>query len=113
MCAIMDDVLGWTAFCVTGKCIPWSGYTVQVNTKLTKPVPVDSFLKVVCNVTKVERRKVFMTAQLVLPTTDNCNDNDNHNDDKDDNDPSTMKEHVHAKAEGLVILNHGILPNIQ
>jgi hypothetical protein len=34
MCSVFDDIIGWTAFSVTGVCIPWSGYTVEVNTRL-------------------------------------------------------------------------------
>ena len=25
MCSVMDDVIGWVGFMVTGECIPWSG----------------------------------------------------------------------------------------
>lgn len=32
MTALMDDVIGWTGFCVTGSCVPWCGFTVQVST---------------------------------------------------------------------------------
>ena len=31
MTALMDDVVGWTGFCATGTCIPWSGFTAQVR----------------------------------------------------------------------------------
>ena len=30
-CALMDDAVGWTGFCVTGCVRPWSGFTVQVS----------------------------------------------------------------------------------
>ena len=36
MTAIMDDVIGWTGFCVTGACIPWCGFTVQVRVPLPR-----------------------------------------------------------------------------
>ena len=42
-CALMDDAIGWMGFCVSGEVKPWSGYTVQVNTALKKPVPVALF----------------------------------------------------------------------
>jgi acyl-coenzyme A thioesterase PaaI-like protein len=87
MCSVMDDVVGWCGFCVTGECRPWSGFTVQINTSLTKPVMVNSTLLVVAVVTKVERRKVFIEAKLYDPQDDS----------------------VHAECEGLVILNKGIL----
>jgi len=71
MCAVMDDVLGWTAFCVgateaeRGPAIaPWSGFTAQVNVTLSRPVPVGSLLCVEGEVKKVERRKVFVSASL-------------------------------------------------
>lgn len=60
MCAVMDDALGWMGFCCAqessnssevvtaegGWCVvPWSGYTVQVNTSLRQPVSVGSLLR--------------------------------------------------------------------
>jgi hypothetical protein len=45
MCAILDDVIGWLGFCQSGICRPWSGFTVQVNSGLKKPVAVGSVLK--------------------------------------------------------------------
>lgn len=88
MCSIMDDIVGWIAFCVTGSCRPWTGFTVQVNTALTKPVKVNSTLLLQAEITKVERRKVFVFAKLIDPAENNA---------------------VHATCEGLVILNKGIL----
>ena len=44
MCSIMDDAIGWIAFCVTGECKPWTGFTVQINTSLKKPVRVGQIL---------------------------------------------------------------------
>jgi len=88
MCSVMDDVVGWVAFCVTGACREWTGYTVQVNVKLQKPVPVNSVLLIEGVITKVERRKVFVKATLCDPAKDMA---------------------VHAECEGLVVLNKGIL----
>tara|TARA_B110000208_G_scaffold14006_1_gene17055 strand:- start:104 stop:775 length:672 start_codon:yes stop_codon:yes gene_type:complete len=31
MTALMDDVVGWTGFCASGACQPWSGFTAQVS----------------------------------------------------------------------------------
>lgn len=102
MCSIMDDIIGWTGFCASGRCLPWSGYTVQVNTKLMKPVPVGRVLLVECRIVRVEGRKVFVGAKLVDPTGD----------------VSVMEEGdrvsgavVYAEADGLVILNRGVLPS--
>jgi acyl-coenzyme A thioesterase PaaI-like protein len=89
MCSVMDDVVGWCSFLTTGFCRPWSGFTVQVNTSLCKPVPVDSTLLVRALITKVDRRKVYLEATLVDPT-------DNNN--------------LHAKCEGVAVLNREVLP---
>eukprot|EP01083_Nonionella_stella_P059633 156013_1 len=96
MCSIMDDIIGWTGFCVTGSCQPWSGFTVQINTSLTKPIQVGQVLKIECVIEKVERRKVYLKAKLVDPGLGN-NDND------------SGLEVCHARGEGLVIVNHGVL----
>lgn len=90
MCSIMDDVIGWVGFLVTGECLPWSGFTVQINSKLQRPVHVDSILLVQAEITKVERRKVSIEAVIKDP--------------KDPNDDC-----IHATAEGLVVVNRGVL----
>lgn len=90
MCSIMDDVIGWVGFLVTGECHPWSGFTVQVNSKLQRPVHVDSILLVQAKITNIERRKVSIEAVIKDPN----NDNDNC---------------VHATASGLVVVNRGVL----
>ena len=88
MCSLLDDVVGWCSFLVTGKCVPWSGYTVQINSSLKKPVPIRSFLKITATIVKIERRKVFVNASIVDP----------------------VEESEHATCEGLVVLNRGVLP---
>ena len=85
MCTVMDDVLGWTGFCATGRCVPWCGFTVQVNTKLQAPVKVGSWLRVEGRVTSVDGRKVRVAAKLVSPAADGG-------------------EVVHCEAEGLCIM---------
>jgi len=85
MCSVMDDIIGWTGFCVSGKCVPWSGFTAQVNTKLINPIPVNTILKLSCRIIKVEKRKVFLKAELVDPV-----------------DPKNEKKY--CEADGLVIL---------
>ncbi len=94
MCSVFDDIIGWTGFCATGKCIPWSGYTVQVNTKLCKPIQVHSILKVVCFIEKIERRKVWVRAFLFDPNIIRS---------------SADGEILHAEGEGLVILNKAVM----
>ena len=89
MCSSFDDIIGWTAFCVTGTCIPWSGYTVEVNSRLKKSVPLGSLLELECVVTKIERRKVYLHATLRKHVA-------LYNDEE---------EVVYADADGLFILN--------
>lgn len=87
MCAAMDDVMGWIGFCTTGKCLPWSGFTAQVNTSLKKPIPVNTYLKIEAKIVKREGRKVHIEAALIDPSSTNC---------------------MHATGEGLFILKKGI-----
>ena len=94
MCSIMDDGIGWIGFCVTGECRPWSGFTVQINTKLMKPVKVGQILMLRIKIDKVERRKVYSSAELVDPCIN-----------EDENDC----ECVYARGDGLVIVNRGVL----
>ena len=95
MCSLMDDIVGWLGFMTTGTCRPWSGFTVQVNTSLKKPIRVDSFLLVKATITNVERRKVSIFAELIDPAEESGEDNN---------------ENIHAIGEGLVVLNKGVLP---
>ena len=79
MCSLMDDVIGWTGFCATGVCKPWSGFTVQINTALKKPVDVGAWLRLEGEIVKIEGRKVSVRARL-------------------------LGADVHCEAEGLVVL---------
>lgn len=97
MCSIMDDIIGWTGFCASGRCLPWSGYTVQVNTKLMKPVPVGRVLLLECRIVRLERRKVFVVAKLTDPAEEG---------------DGGFDATIHAEADGLVILNRGVLPGL-
>ena len=94
MCSVMDDVIGWVAFCVTGRCIPWTGFTVQVNTSLKRPIRVNSILLVKAEISQVERRKVSVLATIVDPS-------------------QSEGPIVHAEGSGLVVMNRGILPEEQ
>ena len=89
MCSVFDDAVGWCAFLATGDCKPWSGFTVQINTSLEKPVLVNSTLLVKAAIARIERRKVYVEAALLDPAADDA---------------------VHAKGDGLVVLNRGVLP---
>ncbi len=122
MCSVMDDCIGWTGFCASGTCIPWSGFTVQVNTKLCKPIKTGSILKVICRITKMERRKVWVKALLIDPTfalaVEALDDGDNSTEEDVDIDcgsktidelRSTLKSCIHAEGEGLIILNKGVI----
>lgn len=86
--SVMDDIIGWCAMFVTGACRPWSGYTVQINTTLRRPIPVGTFLLAQATIFSVERRKVSVKAVILNPDTDS----------------------VHAEGEGLVVMNKGVLP---
>jgi len=70
MCAAMDDAMGWVGFCVSGRCQPWSGFTVQVNTSLQAPIAVGSWLRLEGEIYGVERRKVRVRATLTAPAVD-------------------------------------------
>jgi predicted thioesterase len=85
----MDDVVGWCSFLTTGRCQPWSGFTVQVNTSLRQPVAVNATLLVRAEISKIERRKVYMKAVLVDPANE---------------------DRVHAICDGMAVLNRGVLP---
>ena len=81
MCSLMDDVVGWTGFCATGVCKPWSGFTVQINTALKKPVDVGAWLRLEGEIVKIEGRKVSVRARLL-----------------------DFDGAIHCEAEGLVVL---------
>lgn len=100
MTSILDDVIGWVAFLVTGQCRPWTGYTVQVNTSLQRPIPVDSILLVQATIVQVLRRKVSVEATIFRPTEKEICD-------RDFLDPDA----IYATAEGLVVINRGVLPH--
>lgn len=91
MTSIMDDAIGWIGFCAAGECKPWSGFTVQINTSLVKPVLVGQVLMLKIKIEKVERRKVFSSAELVDPGIDG------------------EEDVVYARGDGLVIVNRGVL----
>lgn len=88
MTSVMDDVIGWTAFVVSGECRPWSGFTAQVNVTLRKPITVGSYLKIEGRVTRCDGRKVWIAARLVAVGGDDGGEG----------------EVVHCTAEGLAIL---------
>ena len=68
MCAVMDDAVGWVGFTVTGETKPWSGFTVQVNTAMKKPVQVGALLKLEAWVSRREGdRKFWVAARLTDP----------------------------------------------
>jgi predicted thioesterase len=81
----MDDIIGWTAFHVTGRLNPWSGFTAQINVSLKRPIAVGSVLKMIGRVVRWEGRKVWVDAALVAVQDNDC-------------------EIEHCSAEGLVIL---------
>ena len=88
MTTVMDDVIGWTAFCSKKEPMPWSGFTAQVNVSLQRPIVVDSYLKIEGIVTLIEGRKVWIKATL-----SSAEEGEHEGDDS-----------VHCTADGLVIL---------
>lgn len=90
MTSVMDDVIGWTAFLVTGRCVPWSGFTAQINVSLKRPIAVGSYLKIVGRIAKWEGRKVSIESELLAQGEDGGADV------------------VHCTAEGLVILKRDV-----
>jgi acyl-coenzyme A thioesterase PaaI-like protein len=71
MCGVMDDIIGWMGFCNTGHCIQWSGFTVQVDTSLKKPVTIGSTLRLEAKIIKREgKRKIWIEAMLTNDTKD-------------------------------------------
>ena len=85
MCALCDDALGWIGFCAEGNVPkPWSGYTVQVDVSLKKPVIVGSLLRIEAWIERREGpRKIWACCKLVDPET----------------------EQVHCTAKGLFLLS--------
>ena len=123
MTSVLDDVIGWNAFLVTGSCRPWTGFTVQVHTNLVRPIPVDSYLIVQATIVGIVRRKVSIEAVLydpkenppttITPTDPNNNNNNNTNDRMGGRCStfSTIRSSaIHATAQGLVVMNRGVLP---
>jgi len=64
MTAVLDDVLGHTAFIANGKG-PWSGATVVCNCTLKKPVRIGQVLKVWGRVKERRGRKSLIEGGLV------------------------------------------------
>lgn len=123
MTSVLDDVIGWVAFLVTGECRPWTGYTVQVNTSLKRPIPVDSVLIVQATIVQIVRRKVSVHATIFDPQSMNLegtgsmmmDDANDKNDSAGDDDVfqrmiRANPDAIHATAEGLVVMNRGVLP---
>ena len=90
MTSVLDDVIGWCAFMTTGECKPWSGFTVQINTSLKKPIMVNTTLLIRGTITNIERRKVSVFAELLDP----------------------VDESVHATGEGMVVLNKDVFSDL-
>ena len=66
MCAVLDDVLGHTAFVSDSASKgPWSGATVQVNCKLRKACRVGAIMKVWGRVVERKGRRAFIEGGLV------------------------------------------------
>jgi acyl-coenzyme A thioesterase PaaI-like protein len=114
MTAVMDDIIGWTAFCVTGQCIPWSGYTVQINVTLKHPVQIGSYLILRGTIVNWDgKRKVWVEATLFSNGSSSSSSSSGSSDEmkkveNNENNCSDDEEIVYCTAEGLVILNNNI-----
>jgi acyl-coenzyme A thioesterase PaaI-like protein len=111
MTSVLDDVIGWVAFLVTGECRPWTGFTVQVNCSLHRPIPVDSVLLVQAKIAHIERRKVSVEASIVDPQRRRHPSQTMDMDDSIRDDEFSIDDAVvHATGTGLVVMNRGVLP---
>ena len=126
-CSVMDDVLAWCGMVVSGRCLPWSGVTVQVNTTLLASIPLDSRLVVQAWVTRIQKsRKIWVQARLFNPQTiatlQALSSSSPHSraEPTSTKNPTTKPwmaqsshhgEIVHAVGTGLVLLNKNVLPN--
>lgn len=110
MTSVMDDVIGWNAFLVTGSCRPWTGFTVQVNTNLVRPIPVGSVLLVQATIVRIVRRKVSIEAVIYDPAENNFSSDGANDDDTNNLTDTILPSAIHATAEGLVVMNRGVLP---
>mmetsp|Transcript_17453 Transcript_17453/g.25791 ORF Transcript_17453/g.25791 Transcript_17453/m.25791 type:complete len:391 (+) Transcript_17453:183-1355(+) len=86
--AVLNDIVAWTAFMVTGKCQPWSGFTTQINTSIHKPISLDSWMLVTGTISEVKERKVTVLVKLIDPKSNN---------------------NLHAEGDGFVILNKDVV----
>lgn len=125
-CSVIDDVMAWCAMVVTGTCIPWSGFTVQLSTTLSRSIPVDSILLAQAWVTRLKGpRKVYVQARLInpkyistlrslssnIPTNAASTTSNNYKMIKSEDDHHHGAI-VHAVGEGLIILKKGVLQEV-
>lgn len=114
MTSVMDDVIGWNAFLATGVCRPWTGYTVQVNTSLKRPIPVNTILLVQAKIVKIVRRKVSIEAIIYDPGAQQHEQGHSESVEQQQQQvgkfDSILPSSIHATAEGLVVMNRGVFP---
>jgi len=115
MTSVLDDVIGWNAFLVTGSCRPWTGFTVQVHTNLCRPIPVDSILLIQARIVKIVRRKISIQAILYDPTLNGDDSSSPFVTNQEGTGTGSPFSHIlpssiHATAEGLVVMNKGVMP---
>jgi acyl-coenzyme A thioesterase PaaI-like protein len=68
MTSVMDDICGHIAFLGSGNekhAKPWKGATVQVNVKLKNPIQIGTWLCITGNITRIEKRKIYIYAKLI------------------------------------------------
>jgi len=85
LCALMDDAANWAGFNVSGNLNLFSGFTKKVDVTISRPVRIDSILKLVGQIMEVRRRTdVIVQCQLIDPAYGNA---------------------VHAKADCVFVMN--------
>mmetsp|Transcript_28900 Transcript_28900/g.43644 ORF Transcript_28900/g.43644 Transcript_28900/m.43644 type:complete len:394 (-) Transcript_28900:109-1290(-) len=88
MTAVLNDIIAWTAFMVTGNCQPWSGFATQISTSIHKPISLDSWMLVTGIISEVKERQVTVLAKLIDPRNNDT---------------------IHADGDGLVILDQDVI----
>mmetsp|Transcript_28030 Transcript_28030/g.53069 ORF Transcript_28030/g.53069 Transcript_28030/m.53069 type:complete len:367 (-) Transcript_28030:51-1151(-) len=73
LCALMDDAANWAGYNVSGNLDLFSGFTRKVDVTISRPVRVDSVLKLVGQIMEVKRRTdVIIQCSLIDPAYGNA-----------------------------------------
>ena len=73
LCALMDDAANWAGYNVSGNLDLFSGFSRKVDVTISRPVRVDSILKLVGQIMEVKRRTdVIIQCSLIDPAYGNA-----------------------------------------